>query len=40
MGKNSRSDLGLPLLVGGKKTQQATLHEELQDSLARGFFDF
>ena len=40
MGKNSRSDLGLPLLVGGKKTQQATLHEEFQDSLARGFFDF
>jgi hypothetical protein len=40
MGKNTRSDLGLPPLVGGKKTEQATLYEELQDSLARGFFDF
>jgi len=40
MGKNSRRDLGLPPLVGGTKTSQATLAVELQDALARGFFDF
>jgi hypothetical protein len=40
MGKNSRSNLGLPPLVGGRKTSQAILDEQLQDALARGFFDF